>query len=53
MAAYETYDREEAYNRAYDRFMKIEVPPCTRCGSTQTACVQVGIVWVTIQLAAT
>jgi hypothetical protein len=53
MATYETYDREEVYKRAYDRFTKIEVPPCTKCGSTQTACVQVGVAWLTIQLSAT
>jgi hypothetical protein len=33
--------------------MNMAVPPCTKCGSTQTASVQVGVVWVTIQLAAT
>jgi len=53
MAEYETYDRQQVYKQAYDRFMNIEVPPCTHCGSTRTASVQVGVVWVTIQLAAT
>lgn len=53
MPGYETYDRQRVYKQAYDRFMAMEVPPCTKCGSTQTASVQVGVVWVTIQLAAT
>jgi hypothetical protein len=53
MAGYETYDRQQVYKQAYDRFMNMAVPPCTKCGSTQTASVQVGVVWVTIQLAAT
>lgn len=53
MAEYETYDREQVYQEQYRRFMRMEVPPCTRCGSSTTASVQVGVIGITIRLAAT
>ena len=53
MAEYETYDREQVHQEQYRRFMKMEVPPCTRCGSGATASVQVGVIGITIRLAAT
>jgi len=53
MAGYETFDREQVYQEQYRRFMNMEVPPCTRCGSGATASVQVGVIGITIRLAAT
>ena len=53
MAGYETYDPEQVYQEQYRRFMRMEVPPCTRCGSSTTASVQVGVIGITIRLAAT
>ena len=53
MAEYETYDREQVYKEQYRRVMNREVPPCTRCGSGATASVQVGVIGITIRLAAT
>lgn len=53
MAGYETYDREEVYQEIYQRFTRMEVPPCTRCGASNTASVQVGVIGLTIRLAAT
>jgi hypothetical protein len=53
MAAYETYDRQELYQRKLKEFTEFEVPPCPRCGAANTASVQVGVIWVTIMLAAT
>ena len=53
MAEFETYDREQVYQDIYARFMRKEVPPCTQCGSRSTASVQVGIIGLTIRLAAT
>ena len=53
MGGFETYDREQVYQELYLRFMKMEVPPCTRCGSSTTASVQVGLIGLTIRLAAT
>ncbi len=53
MAEHETYDREQVYKEQYRRFMNMKVPPCTRCGSGATASVQVGVIGITIRLAAT
>ena len=53
MAEYETYDREKVYQESYERFTQMEVPPCTQCGSHDTASVQVGVIGITIRLAAT
>lgn len=53
MAQYQTYDREQVYQKYYRQFTQMDVPPCTRCGSTNTASVQVGVIGVTIRLAAT
>jgi hypothetical protein len=53
MVAYETYDREQVYQEQYRRFTQLEVPPCTRCGTRNTASVQVGVIGLTIRLAAT
>ena len=30
MPGYETYDRQQVYKEAYDRFMNMAVPPCTK-----------------------
>lgn len=53
MAGFETYDPEQVYQEQYRRFTNMEVPPCTRCGSGATASVQVGVIGITIRLAAT
>ena len=53
MGGYQRYDIEEEYERLYQRFRRLEVPPCPRCGSMCTATVQVGIIGLTIRLAAT
>lgn len=53
MAEFETYDREQVYQEIYSRFMQMEVPPCTQCDSLNTASVQVGVIGLTIRLAAT
>jgi len=53
MAEYETYDREKVYQDTYKRFAQMEVPPCPRCGACTTASVQVGVIGLTIRLAAT
>ena len=53
MAELETYDREQVYQEIYAQFMRMEVPPCTQCGSRSTASVQVGVIGLTIRLAAT
>ena len=53
MAGYETYDREQVYNEKLKKFTRMEVPPCTHCGKGDTASVQVGVIWITIRLAAT
>jgi len=47
------YDSEKVYRENFRRFMQMEVPPCTRCGAGDTASVQVGVIGVTIRLAAT
>ena len=39
--------------RLIRRFTEMEVPCCTRCGSEDTASVQVGVIGLTIRLAAT
>lgn len=49
----ETYDREKVYQELYLRFIQMEVPACTQCGSRNTASVQVGVIGLTIRLAAT
>jgi hypothetical protein len=48
-----SYDFEEEYKKLYRRYSRLDVPPCPRCGSKSTATVQVGIVGLTIRLAAT
>ena len=53
MAEYETYDREKVYQEQYRRFTQMEVPTCTHCSSGNTASVQVGVIGMTIRLAAT
>ena len=53
MAEHETYDREQVYQELYQRFARMEVPPCPRCGTSNTALVQVGVIGLTIRLAAT
>ena len=53
MATPETYDHDKVYQELYARFIRMEVPPCTQCGSHDTASVQVGVIGLTIRLAAT
>ena len=53
MAEYQTFDHEQVYQEQYQRFMRLEVPPCPRCGTSNTASVQVGVIGLTIRLAAT
>lgn len=53
MTEFETYDREKVYREIYDRFTRMEVPKCGHCGSGNTASVQVGVIGLTIRLAAT
>ena len=53
MATPETYDHDNVYQELYARFIRMEVPPCTQCGSHNTASVQVGVIGLTIRLAAT
>ncbi len=53
MATPETYDHDKVYQELYARFMRMDVPPCTQCGSHNTASVQVGVIGLTIRLAAT
>jgi len=53
MAEHQTYDREQVYQEQDKRFMQLEVPPCPRCGTCNTASVQVGVIGITIRLAAT
>ena len=53
MPANQTYDREQVYQEHYQRFIRMEVPPCPRCGTCNTASVQVGVIGLTIRLAAT
>lgn len=53
MADIETYDREQVYREINDQFLRKEMPPCTLCGSPNTASVQVGMIGLTIRLAAT
>jgi hypothetical protein len=53
MAANDTYDREKVYQKLYQQFAWMEVPPCPRCGTCNTASVQVGVIGLTIRLAAT
>ena len=53
MAGGQSFDREQVYQELYSRFMQMEVPPCTRCGASNTASVQVGVIGLTIRLAAT
>jgi hypothetical protein len=47
MAANDTYDREKVYQEIYQRFARMEVPPCPRCGTCNTASVQVGVIGLT------
>ena len=53
MAAPETRTRQQIYEEIYARFMQMEVPPCPQCGTSNTALVQGGIIWITIRLAST
>jgi hypothetical protein len=53
MAAPETRTRQQIYEEIHARFTRMEVPPCPRCGTSNTASVQVGIVWITIWMAST
>lgn len=53
MAEYQTFNHEQVYQEQYKRFMQLEVPPCPRCGTCNTASVQVGVIGITIRLAAT
>lgn len=53
MAELERYDQETFYQEQYRRFTQMEVPACTKCGSRNTASVQVGVIGITIRLAAT
>jgi len=53
MAGCETYDRDQVYQVQYQRFMRMEVPPCPRCGTRNTASVQAGVIGLTIRLATT
>ncbi len=53
MAELERYDFEETYKQIRRRFEAMEVPPCSRCGARDTASVQVGVIGLTIRLAAT
>lgn len=53
VAEYETYDREKVYRALYDRYTQIEVPACAHCRSGNTASVQLGVIGLTIRLAAT
>jgi hypothetical protein len=53
MATPETYDHDKVYQELHARFMRMDVPTCTQCGSRNTASVQVGVIGLTIRLAAT
>ena len=53
MAEFDSYDPEETYKRIHRRFEAMEVPPCGWCVSQDTASVQVGLIGLTIRLAAT
>lgn len=53
MAGIGSYDFEEEYKKLYRRFSRLVVPKCPSCGSGSTATVQVGIVGLSIRLAAT
>lgn len=53
MATPETYDHDKVYQELHARFMRMDVPTCTQCGSHNTASVQVGVIGLTIRLAAT
>ena len=47
------YDHEQVYREQYGRFMRLDVPSCPLCSSGNTASVQVGVIGITIRLAAT
>jgi hypothetical protein len=47
------HDRDATYNRILKQYTEMDVPRCTHCGATDTASVQVGIIGLTIRLAAT
>lgn len=53
MTHYQCYDRQQVYEEKYRQFMDLEVPPCTLCGSTNMASVQVGVIGLAIRHAAT
>jgi len=48
-----SYDPEEEYRRLLRRFSRMSRPRCPACGSFETATVQVGLIGLTIRLAAT
>ena len=47
------HDRDATYTRILKQYTEMDVPRCTHCGATNTASVQVGIIGLTIRLAAT
>ena len=47
------HDRDATYNRILKQYTEMDVPRCTHCGATDTASVQVGLIGLTIRLAAT
>jgi hypothetical protein len=53
MADLKPYDREALYQEQYKRFTQMKMPRCPLCGSGSTQSVQIGIIQVTIRLAAT
>ena len=53
MAELERHDQETVYQEQYRRFTQMEVPACPKCGSRNTASVQLGVIGITIRLAAT
>jgi len=53
MPGFETYDHEKVYQELYQQFARLDVPPCPHCGGCSTASVQVGVIGLTIRLAAT
>ena len=44
---------DDVYEKLHRRFTEMKVPRCTCCGGTDTASVQVGVIGLTIRLAAT
>jgi hypothetical protein len=46
-------DLDDTYTRLLKKFTEMDVPKCPLCRATDTASVQVGIIGLTIRLAAT